>query len=49
MIGYVDCTLEESHDAGDHTVYVGHVETGEVVEGEADPLTFFRGDYGTMA
>ena len=48
-LGYVDCTLEESHDAGDHTVYVGHVETGEVVEGEADPLTFFRGDYGTMA
>jgi flavin reductase (DIM6/NTAB) family NADH-FMN oxidoreductase RutF len=32
-----------SHLAGDHTIFLGEVESAEVFEGE--PLLFFRGAY----
>lgn len=43
-----DCTLEASHPAGDHTIYIGRVEAGSFIDADADPLTFYRGDYGTI-
>ena len=47
-IGYLDCTVEAAHEAGDHTIYVGRVEAGELLDGEADPLLFFRGQWAEL-
>lgn len=48
-LAYVDCELSESYDGGDHTIYVGEIEALDVLQPEADPLTFFRGEYGTIS
>lgn len=51
IVGFVDCTVEQIHEAGDHYIVVGRVQelgfgdTGP--DGEVQPLTFFRGQYGT--
>jgi flavin reductase (DIM6/NTAB) family NADH-FMN oxidoreductase RutF len=45
---YIDCSLEEAYDGGDHTIYLGRVEEMDVQEADAAPLTFFRGQYGTI-
>lgn len=44
----LDCSLEASHEAGDHTIYVGRIEEGIVRKPDAPPLTFYKGDYGTV-
>jgi len=45
-LAYVDCTVRDSVEAGDHTVYVGEAAAADVLDGDADPLTFFRGEWG---
>lgn len=47
-LGYLDCRVEAAHEAGDHTIYVGRVEAGELLDGEADPLLFFRGQWAEL-
>jgi flavin reductase (DIM6/NTAB) family NADH-FMN oxidoreductase RutF len=47
-LGFLDCSLWAAYDGGDHTIYVGEVEDLGILDGDADPLTFFRGDYGTI-
>jgi flavin reductase (DIM6/NTAB) family NADH-FMN oxidoreductase RutF len=43
-IGYLDCSLHTSHDAGDHEIFIGEVlELGFDPEGE--PLIFHGGGY----
>jgi flavin reductase (DIM6/NTAB) family NADH-FMN oxidoreductase RutF len=42
-LGYVECRVSAEHDGGDHTVYVGEVESGTASLGR--PLLFFRGRY----
>jgi 3-hydroxy-9,10-secoandrosta-1,3,5(10)-triene-9,17-dione monooxygenase reductase component len=42
-IGYVECTVRESHDGGDHTIIVGEILDANA-SGER-PLLFFRGKY----
>ena len=42
-IAYVECTLSATHDAGDHTIYVGEVTHASASSGA--PLLFFRGRY----
>jgi flavin reductase (DIM6/NTAB) family NADH-FMN oxidoreductase RutF len=37
------CRVVAAHLAGDHTIFLGEVESAEVFEGE--PLLFFRGSY----
>ncbi len=52
VIGYVDCTVERVHEAGDHYIVVGRVRDlgyGGGTEQAPQPLTFFRGGYGTHA
>jgi 3-hydroxy-9,10-secoandrosta-1,3,5(10)-triene-9,17-dione monooxygenase reductase component len=44
---WVACSLMESHEAGDHTILVGRVES--VGERDADALIFHRGRYRTFA
>jgi flavin reductase (DIM6/NTAB) family NADH-FMN oxidoreductase RutF len=40
----LDCRLVAQHDAGDHLLCVGEIETVNINDGE--PLLFFRGGYG---
>jgi 3-hydroxy-9,10-secoandrosta-1,3,5(10)-triene-9,17-dione monooxygenase reductase component len=51
VVGYVDCTVEQVHEAGDHYVVIGRVQDLGFGEGgpeaAAPPLTFYRGTYGT--
>jgi flavin reductase (DIM6/NTAB) family NADH-FMN oxidoreductase RutF len=47
-IGYLDCTVEAAHEAGDHTIYVGRVEAAEVLDPDAEPLAFFRGQWASL-
>ncbi len=37
------CTVVASYRSGDHTIFLGEVESAEVFDGE--PLLFFRGSY----
>lgn len=45
-LGYVDCTIDTVHEAGDHFIVIGRVQE-LVVGGGADPLLFFQGKYRT--
>jgi flavin reductase (DIM6/NTAB) family NADH-FMN oxidoreductase RutF len=40
---YMECRLQSSQDAGDHTIFIAEVE--DVVVREGDPLLYFRGGY----
>ena len=46
-VAYIDCTLEQIHDAGDHQIVVGRVNELDL-EGSGFPLLFFRGGYGSF-
>jgi flavin reductase (DIM6/NTAB) family NADH-FMN oxidoreductase RutF len=47
-VAWMDCTVEQKHDAGDHWIVVGRVQEMDI-DREVDPLVFFRGRYGTFA
>ena len=47
-LGYVDCSVHETVEAGDHTIYIGYVEAAEQREANRDPLTFFKSEWGTI-
>jgi flavin reductase (DIM6/NTAB) family NADH-FMN oxidoreductase RutF len=47
-LGFLDCSVHEAVEAGDHTVYIGRVEAAEELE-DGDPLTFYDGEWGTLA
>ena len=49
VLGYVDCTLEAEHDAGDHTIAIGRVQDFQILDDSASPLLFFRGAYGAFS
>ena len=40
---HIACNVAASYVAGDHTIFIGEVESTEVFDGE--PLLFFRGAY----
>jgi flavin reductase (DIM6/NTAB) family NADH-FMN oxidoreductase RutF len=44
-IAHLECTLERSIDAGDHTIYVGRVVDVGAREDDALPLLYFRRHY----
>lgn len=46
VIAYIDCELEDEHDAGDHIIAVGRVRELQICDATAEPLLFFRGTYG---
>ena len=46
-LGYVDCSIHEAIEAGDHTIYIGSVEAAEQLEDD-DALTFFEGEWATL-
>lgn len=42
----ITCTVVESYDGGDHTIFIARVEDAGVNDG--DPLLYFRSDYHTI-
>ena len=46
-LAHITCTVVASYVAGDHTIFIGEVESTEVFAGE--PLLFFRGAYRRVA
>jgi 3-hydroxy-9,10-secoandrosta-1,3,5(10)-triene-9,17-dione monooxygenase reductase component len=51
VLGYVDCTIDRVHEAGDHYIVVGRVQELDMGDGRAEtrgagtPLLFHRGAY----
>lgn len=42
----IECSLKESYVGGDHTIFVGQVESVRIRDGE--PLIYYRSDYHTI-
>ena len=42
-LAWLECTLHQAVEAGDHTLYLGLVEA--ITVRDADPLLYFRGKY----
>lgn len=42
-VGHLACRIVRAIDAGDHTIYLGEVDTADA--GDGPPLLFFRGGY----
>ena len=45
VLAYIDCTIDNVIDSGDHYIVVGGVQQLDVLH-EGSPLIFFRGGYG---
>lgn len=45
-LAHLGCNVVAEHEAGDHTVFIGEVESLELNEG--DPLLYFRGKYRAL-
>lgn len=39
----LECRLVNSHDSGDHTIFVGQIERATMIHG--NPLVYFHGNY----
>lgn len=46
VLGVIECNRFALHDAGDHTIVVGKVETGRTESGA--PLLYYRGGYAQL-
>jgi flavin reductase (DIM6/NTAB) family NADH-FMN oxidoreductase RutF len=47
-LAWIDCTIETTHDAGDHWIVVGRVEDLGIGRPDVGPLIFFKGGYGEV-
>ncbi len=45
LLAWVECDVERTIEAGDHTVFIGRVTDGRVEREGADPLVHFDGSY----
>ena len=43
---HLECTTVSMHQAGDHTIFVGRVESARA--GDGHPLLYYRGRYGRL-
>lgn len=43
-LAYVECDIAESHEGGDHTIFIGQVLSAETLR-DVPPLLFFQGRY----
>lgn len=46
-IAWLDCRVQQTVDAGDHYLYIGEVEAGDLTE--RSPLLYFRSRYGKLS
>ncbi len=47
-LGFVDCRIVNSVDAGDHTIFIGQVERLGWQKQEMGPLLYFKSNYGEI-
>jgi flavin reductase (DIM6/NTAB) family NADH-FMN oxidoreductase RutF len=47
-VAWIECSLREEHDAGDHMIAVADVLALDARD-DREPLVFFRGRYGSVA
>jgi len=47
VLAWLDCRLYQTHDAGDHTIFIGEVVAAQG-NGGALPLTYFNRQWGTF-
>jgi flavin reductase (DIM6/NTAB) family NADH-FMN oxidoreductase RutF len=47
-LAWIDCEMQDEHEAGDHTIVVARVLAMEAAAESSDPLVFFRGAYGSF-
>ncbi|MGH2937611.1 MAG: flavin reductase family protein [Solirubrobacterales bacterium] len=47
-VAWIDCSIRDEHDAGDHTIVVADIIDMDAAT-DVEPLVFFRGRYGTLA
>ena len=45
-MGWLECEVVDSHDSGDHTIFIGRVLAAE--DAERMPLIFFRGRFASL-
>ncbi|HXH09666.1 MAG TPA: flavin reductase family protein [Alphaproteobacteria bacterium] len=46
-LAYVECRITEVISGGDHSIFIGQVESGEIMR-DVPPLLFFRGKYSRL-
>ena len=46
-VAWIECVIDDEHDAGDHTIVVARVVAMEA-SGPLEPLVFYRGQYGSF-
>lgn len=46
-VAWIECELYDEYEGGDHTIVVARVVDLEAVP-DAEPLVFFRGEYGSF-
>jgi flavin reductase (DIM6/NTAB) family NADH-FMN oxidoreductase RutF/nicotinamidase-related amidase len=46
VIAWTECRTVAEYDAGDHVILLGHIKSGEVPDGEWDPLVYYRRGWG---
>ena len=47
-VAFLDCEHVETVDLGDHVLHVGRVVDAAVLDASAPPLTYCRGEWGTV-
>jgi 3-hydroxy-9,10-secoandrosta-1,3,5(10)-triene-9,17-dione monooxygenase reductase component len=47
-VAWIECEIQDEHDAGDHTIVVARVVAIDAAQ-DGIPLVFFRGGYGTFS
>ena len=48
VLAALECTVEHRLPGGDHEIVVGRVRDVETADGEAAPLVYWRGTYGSL-
>jgi flavin reductase (DIM6/NTAB) family NADH-FMN oxidoreductase RutF len=48
-VAWIECRVEREIEAGDHVVFIAHVEHGHATDDELRPLTYFQRQFGTWA
>src|SRR5206468_6547055 len=46
-LAIMECDTAATYPGGDHTIFVGHVRTAEVLD-DANPILYFRGKYRNL-
>jgi flavin reductase (DIM6/NTAB) family NADH-FMN oxidoreductase RutF len=49
VVAWLECSVDREIEAGDHVVFLAHVEQGDAHESELRPLTYYQRQFGTWA